>query len=298
MKGVVMPNLFDPLNSKSTYVIDTESAPEMARLIMQDRLLTQKMGGIWAEQMDVSEIQDVLDIASGPGAWAIEVANTYQQKQVIGIDISQTMTRYARAQADSLELDNISFKVMDITEPLAFPDASFDLVNARLLSGVLQRHVWSDLLRECVRILRPGGILRVTEGDIPVTNSLACETVYSWLAQALHKGGYGFSVNGHQIGLVMMLEKLVRTAGLEQTQSRAHSITIASDSPELQNVYDNISALSVLLLPFITGQGVVGEEEFTATFQRALSDMQTAEHLSIGFHLTVWGKKALATDDK
>jgi len=47
------------------YVIDAENAAEMARLMLQDRLLTQSMGGLIPEPIDLSQAYQVLDIACG-----------------------------------------------------------------------------------------------------------------------------------------------------------------------------------------------------------------------------------------
>src|SRR5579859_6069735 len=113
---------------KNAYIIDAESATEMARLLDQDKMLTQAMGGIFPERADLSEIFDVLDIACGPGGWVHEVAHTYPEMEVVGVDISQRMITYARTHAQVRKLPNARFIVMDVLKPLDFPDASFDLV--------------------------------------------------------------------------------------------------------------------------------------------------------------------------
>ena len=51
------------------------------------------------------------------------------------------------------------FLEADATERLDFPDASFDLVNARLVNAFLSRQDWPRLIQEGFRLLRPGGIL-------------------------------------------------------------------------------------------------------------------------------------------
>ncbi|GCE20642.1 hypothetical protein KDK_44420 [Dictyobacter kobayashii] len=107
----------------------------------------------------------MLDIACGPGGWALDLAFARPDMEVIGIDISQTMITYATASANSQDLRNISFDVMDTTQRLDFPDHSFDLVNGRLLSSFLRKDAWVGLFQECKRILRPGGVLRITETD-------------------------------------------------------------------------------------------------------------------------------------
>src|SRR5712691_5576152 len=67
----------DQPQSESTYFIDAESAAEMARLMIQDRLLTKGMGGLFPERADLSNLHRILDIGCGPGAWALDVADAY-----------------------------------------------------------------------------------------------------------------------------------------------------------------------------------------------------------------------------
>lgn len=89
----------NPSQDENTYIMDAENAAEMARLTKQDRLMTKVMGGLLPDQIQFSAIYDVLDIACGPGGWVFDVARTYQQMQVVGVDISRLMIRYASAQA-------------------------------------------------------------------------------------------------------------------------------------------------------------------------------------------------------
>ena len=49
-----MPTSPSNSSGKNTYVIDVENAAELARLIHQDRLTTKSMGGLLAEQPDLS----------------------------------------------------------------------------------------------------------------------------------------------------------------------------------------------------------------------------------------------------
>ncbi len=76
------------LSSDSPSLLDSENATELARLLLQDRFLTQAMGGPLAEQHDVATMQRVLDVGCGPGGWVLDVAFAYPRVQVIGIDVS------------------------------------------------------------------------------------------------------------------------------------------------------------------------------------------------------------------
>jgi SAM-dependent methyltransferase len=57
--------------------------------------------------------------------------------------------------------------------PLEFPPDSFDLVNQRLGMSYLRTWDWPKLLSEYQRITRPGGVIRITEGDFPASRSAA-----------------------------------------------------------------------------------------------------------------------------
>src|SRR5450631_4133670 len=126
-------------SGKSKYVFDPERAEEMVRLINLDRMTTKNMGGSLSGVANTSELETVLDIGCGSGGWVLDVAFAYPHIEVTGIDISKLMIDYANTRAHSELLSNISFGVMDINQPLAFPDASFDLINARFLFSVLDR---------------------------------------------------------------------------------------------------------------------------------------------------------------
>ncbi|HZR42789.1 MAG TPA: class I SAM-dependent methyltransferase, partial [Ktedonobacteraceae bacterium] len=201
-------------NVQHTYFFDPESASEMARLIEQDRMMTKAMGGPLAGLPDLPLGAQVLDLACGPGSWALDTAYASPDSEIAGVDISRIMIDYANARARSQGLTNVSFGVMDITQPLDFSDHSFDLVNARTLFAVLRRDAWQPFISECTRILKAGGTLRLNEPvDGGVTNSAAIERLLAALARAIWTLGYGFSIDGRSFGIVPSLPALLREAG-------------------------------------------------------------------------------------
>src|SRR5205807_6846840 len=103
-------------------------------------------------QESLSHMSHVLDVACGPGGWALELAQAHAHMQVTGIDISSNMIEYANAQARASGLDNARFKVGNITEPLDFPNESFDLVNARHIEEVIPVTAFPPLFQELYRI--------------------------------------------------------------------------------------------------------------------------------------------------
>jgi SAM-dependent methyltransferase len=97
----------------------------------------------------------VLDLASGVGDPAIPIAEAVGPTgQVTATDIGPGMMALAADLAKAKNLRNIEFRVVDV-ESLPFPDRSFDVVSSRF--GVMFFVDQSKALRECQRVLRPGG---------------------------------------------------------------------------------------------------------------------------------------------
>jgi ubiquinone/menaquinone biosynthesis C-methylase UbiE len=182
-----MSNAPEPSQDENTYVIDAENAGEMARLLNQERLLTAAMGGLFPERSDLDNIYDILDIACGPGGWVHQVAHAYPDKEVTGIDISTGMISYASAHAQVRKLRNAHFQVMNALKPLEFPNESFDLVNARFIVAFMPPAAWPKLIQECLRILRPGGIIRLRHGSnrcdsLNSQNKMSCGSTRPFIA--------------------------------------------------------------------------------------------------------------------
>jgi ubiquinone/menaquinone biosynthesis C-methylase UbiE len=280
----------DASQDENTYFIDAENAAEMARLLMQDRLLTKTMGGLFPQQIDLAHVQRILDLACGPGGWALDVARAYPEKQVVGVDVSQLMVAYANAQAREQKLPNASFQTMDILKPLAFPDNSFDLVNARFLTGLMPTSAWSKLVQECMRILRPGGIIRVTEFEATISNSPSAEKLFALSTRAIQVTGQAFSP-GNNIGTTAMLGPLLRNAGYEQVQHQAYALDSSAGVEAHHSQFQNAMTFFKLLQPFLVKLGITTQEEVEILYQRAMEEMMSTTYCAIMFILSVWGTK-------
>lgn len=277
---------------ENTYVIDSESAAEMARLMRQDHLLTHGMGGLFPEGLDMSRVQDVLDIACGPGGWVHEVAFAHTDINAVGVDISERMIAYATAQAQAQQLPNASFRVMNALQPLDFPDNSFDLVNTRLIVAFMLPEVWPKFVRECWRILRPGGVLRMTDLEWGLSNKPAFEKICDQFNQALHKAGQSFSPNGTHMGILPMLRRLASDAGYLNIGQKAHVIDFSYGLEAHEGFYHDLAAAFKLLQPFINKWGIASLADLDATYQQALKEMTEEDFCAVWILLTVWGYKA------
>ena len=278
--------------SNHPYFIEAENAAEMARLMHQDRLLTKNMGGVFPEQLDISRMNSVLDIACGPGGWILDVARTYPRMEAVGVDISTLMIQYAQNQASIQKLSNARFQVMNALQPLEFPDNSFDLVNARLLVGFMTQASWPKLLRECWRITRPGGFICWTEGDqFGASNGAAMQAMSAKVSQAMYLAGQTFSPDGQNLGITPVLSRLMREAGYENIQHKAEAIDYSAGTEAHSGWYQNLQVILKLLQPFIVKFGLTTPEEADTLYQRAMEEMRSENFCAILYLLTAWGQK-------
>ncbi len=279
----------DPLPKKTDYFIDAESGAEMTRLINQDRFITEAMGGLFPERSDIDAMHAILDLGCGPGQWVRDVAYEYPKIAVTGIDISDIMIEYARAHARVQGLDNAHFQVMDITKPLEFGDNSFDLVNGRLIA-FLSPEQWTGLLRECMRIVRPGGVIRLTENDV-VTTNLATDTAFSLFYRALTRAGQSFSPTGRVLGITSRLSSLLKKAGCTNVQYRAHALDFSAGTAIHETFCKVTSVFITLMQPFLIGTGVTTQEELENLLYQMEAEMYSDDFSAVMFLLTAWGEK-------
>jgi ubiquinone/menaquinone biosynthesis C-methylase UbiE len=278
----------------SIYYTNPENAAEMARLIKQARLLTKEMGGPLSEQTDLTQVHNILDLACGPGEWVLETARLYPKKQVIGVDISRLMIDYARFQAAQHNMNNAHFRVMDILKPLDFPDQSFDLVNIRLIASFMFRALgdWPGLIQECLRVTRPGGIIRLTDCEWFISNSPITEQLFALCVQAAHLEGNTFSPDGRHLAVTPMLGRLLRNAGCRNVRHKAFAVDCSAGAEGHQSFYEDMMVFLKLIQPLLLKAGVTTKEEAEKLYRRTLEEMQQEDFNCIWYYLTVWGERS------
>ncbi|KAI5797327.1 TAM domain methyltransferase [Peziza echinospora] len=96
----------------------------------------------------------VLDLGTGTGIWAIDVADEYPNADVVANDLSPI-------QPSNVPL-NLRFEVDDVESPWPFGLARpFDFIHCRTLGGAIVN--WEGLYRQAYQHLAIGGWMEVTE---------------------------------------------------------------------------------------------------------------------------------------
>ena len=282
----------EPPKSANVYFNDPESGAEMARLLDQDHLITNGMGGLFPERgNDFSGIHRVLDAACGPGGWAMELAFMHPDIEVVGFDVSQAMIDYARAQARVQGLSNASFHVMNLLKPLDFPDNSFDLVNVRFIN-FLPATAWPPLTQELGRITRHGGFIRLTESEWwYFTTSPALENMNALIIRALKIQG-SFSQTGRFTGILPVLGRLLLDAGCVNIKLVSHAIDFSAGTEAYEGFRRDAAVVFKLFQPFIIRMGVATQEELDRLYDQMLMEMLQQDFRGLMLPLTAWGEKA------
>jgi ubiquinone/menaquinone biosynthesis C-methylase UbiE len=275
---------------ENTYILG-HTATEKVRLIEQDRHFNQATGGLLPEQADLSTVHRVLDVACGPGGWALDLAAGSPDVDVVGVDIDTGMIEYATTMARASGLDNALFQVMDASAPLAFPDGSFDLVNGRFLVGFLTQAQWPMAIGEMVRVCRSGGIIRLTESEWGGTSSPSYEQSLNFTILAQQRVGQGFSVDGRHVGITPYLGHFLQQAGCRNVHEVAYALDFSAGTPMQKLVCDDLWIAQKLLQPFHVGMGVATQEEVDRLYEQIPAEMLSHDFYGSLYLLTAWGSK-------
>lgn len=209
----------------------------------RDRILDgwERVAGGWGRQADRSQVaampvsewmlahaapvpgERVLELAAGPGDTGFMAARMVAPDGVlISSDATAAMLAVARARAAEHGITNVEFRQLQL-EWIDLPAASVDAVLCRW--GVMLVIDPGAALRECRRVLKPGGRLAMAVLDLPQENPWATliQRVLVELghAEPAPQGGPGMFALSHP-GL---LEEMLAQAGFVEVECEPVAIT-------------------------------------------------------------------------
>ncbi|GCF08843.1 class I SAM-dependent methyltransferase [Dictyobacter arantiisoli] len=143
----------------------------------------------------------ILDVGCGTGRWALEMAETFPDSDIVGLDIikpSQDMAQRPR---------NVLFLQRDILKGLPFTDQIFDYIHMRFLLGALPMADFQRVVNELRRVMKPGAWIELAEPG-PVANAgVGLETLWTWLMELGSRKGIDMKAGKR-------LDRFLREAGL------------------------------------------------------------------------------------
>ncbi|ORZ25885.1 S-adenosyl-L-methionine-dependent methyltransferase [Absidia repens] len=101
----------------------------------------------------------ILDIDTGNGIWAFEMAIEYPSSRVIGIGHRSVPDQTGRPS-------NLEYIQADVHQPWALDSNSVDLIFQRAMGPTLTTKEWDHIMAENIRVLKPGGYIEWVECDV------------------------------------------------------------------------------------------------------------------------------------
>lgn len=121
---------------------------------------------LMAKRWDLKNVHSLLDVGCGIGHWG-QLLEPFLPKDatVYGVDREQEWVD--KAQERTAEYKKRFNYQVSKAEKIPFPDNTFDMVTCQTL--LLHVHDVSKVLKEMVRVLKPGGLLAVIEPNNSIT---------------------------------------------------------------------------------------------------------------------------------
>lgn len=253
---------------------------ETNRLDFQHYMLRFALKGNYAAP--ITHPHDILDVGSGTGRWAIEMARQFPAANVIGVDIAPPATD-ANATSDS-HPENYAFIMGNVLERLPFADNSFDYTHQRLLVAAIPAARWPNVVAELIRVTRPGGWIELLEAESRLPNAgPGLQTSMQWaMALAARRGIDPASAS--QIGEYM------RQAGAQQVATRSVALPVGEPGGRL-GVMAKADLLAGMtgLRSIVTSMGIISESAFDENARQIEAELSSG-HISWPFYIA-YGQK-------
>ncbi|KIW07998.1 uncharacterized protein PV09_00944 [Verruconis gallopava] len=130
----------------STPYFSPNDEPENDRLDICAHMFSLLMDGELHYAPIGNDPQRILDLGTGTGIWAIDMADKYPSAFVIGNDISPVQTNVIPP--------NLQFEVDDIEQEWQY-SYQFDFIHCRYLNGAIRD--WPKLVQQAFKYTKPGG---------------------------------------------------------------------------------------------------------------------------------------------
>jgi SAM-dependent methyltransferase len=252
---------------------------EIERLRIQGEAMAPD-SAIMLDRIGIGPGWHCLDLGCGPGGiTGLMSERVGPSGRVIGLDADPVFIEHARRHAPA----NVEFVIGNAYQT-NLPTGSFDLVHMRFVASTAGDP--EALLREAIRLARPGGTVALEEPDMATLNCYPPHPAWERLKAALVGA---FASVGADISLARRLFGLARQAGLGNIQYRPFLLGVRSTDPLVDYLPSTVESLRRTIID--RGLMAAGELDVAIADCRAhLSDPGTV--FTTYTVAQVWGRTA------
>ncbi|KAK1856111.1 methyltransferase domain-containing protein [Colletotrichum chrysophilum] len=110
-------------------------------------------GELYHAPLDSAKVHRILDVGTGTGIWAVQIADEFPNAEVIGNDLSPVQMEWVPP--------NVKFEVDDVESPWIGP--KYDFIFSRIMAGAIAD--WPQLVRNTFANTNPGGWVEFQDWD-------------------------------------------------------------------------------------------------------------------------------------
>ncbi len=248
------------------YALPADGA-EFNRLDFQHYMLRFAFQGNYAAPLD--NPMSILDVGTGTGRWAIEMAQTFPHANVIGLDVKPPVVDERATTQPNADVrpPNYSFVPGNLLEGLPFADCSFDYVHQRLLFTAIPHDRWPSAVQELIRVTRPGGWIELVDSIGLANGGPHVEQLMEWIRQLSRRRGVDL-MDGGRIG-----DYLHATPLLQQSFRRFDLPTGVSGGRVGKMVAADFASVCSGYGGMIAAQGIAAQQEWDTMLARMQSDL-------------------------
>jgi len=245
---------------------------EMNRLDFQHYLFRLALKGNYAAP--ITDPTNILDVGTGTGRWAMEMAGLFPDANVIGLDLLPPPADKADAASAVADRrpDNYLYMQGNVLDGLPFQDGTFDYVHQRLLVAGLPAARWPSVVAELLRVTKPGGWVELLEA-IPTHGGPAMNILHDWLVSV----GVPRGVN---ITITYQIADFLRMAGAQNVVSRELPMPLGKWGGRSGSMMEtNYFALHQSIEARLLESGTTNADEFLDVVRRARREIDGGRYI-------------------
>lgn len=201
-RGILENERLYPQYGKHSYGMPIDEA-EMDRMDLQHRKYELVIG----DRHFLAPIGDcpqrILDLATGTGIWALDVADMFPSAEVLGVDIAPIQPKWVAP--------NCSFEIDDIEDTWTYRTDNFDFIHLR--DPLYMVRDWPKLMRQMYEHTKPGGWVELASVYPRVMcddGSMPDDSMFKFICDKFIEASYGM---GAPLDSCLRFAEYLRTAG-------------------------------------------------------------------------------------